>query len=56
MDNWCLDNFPSMSEHLKVCPYYEKENRTDPVPLTGVFDCEEDEKAQSLVSMFIRNQ
>ncbi|XP_026989884.1 F-box only protein 40-like isoform X1 [Tachysurus fulvidraco] len=56
VDNWCLDNFPSMSEHLKVCPYYEKENRTDPVPLTGVFDCEEDEKAQSLVSMFIRNQ
>lgn len=45
-----------MSEHLKVCPYYEMENRTEPVPLTGVFDREEEEKAQSLVSMFIKNK
>lgn len=53
MDNWCLDKFPSMSEHLKVCPYYEKENRTEPVPLSGVVDRDEDdERAQSLVSMF----
>ncbi|TSQ12715.1 F-box only protein 40 [Bagarius yarrelli] len=53
VDNWCLDTFPSMSEHLKVCPYYEKEKRTEPVPLTGVFDCDEKEKAQNLVSTFI---
>ncbi|KAI5622467.1 hypothetical protein C0J50_18068, partial [Silurus asotus] len=36
VDQWCLDKFPSMSEHLKVCPYYEKENRAEPIPLTGV--------------------
>ncbi|XP_053504749.1 F-box protein 40.1 [Ictalurus furcatus] len=56
VDNWCLDKFPSMSEHLKVCPYYEMENRTEPVPLTAVFDCEEEENAQRLVSMFIKNK
>ncbi|XP_026794590.3 F-box only protein 40 [Pangasianodon hypophthalmus] len=56
VDNWCLDKFPSMSEHLKVCPYYEMENRTEPVPLTGVFDCEEEENSHSLVSMFIKNK
>lgn len=56
VDNWCLDKFPSMSEHLKVCPYYEMENRTEPVPLTAVLDCEEEETAQRLVSMFIKNK
>lgn len=58
VDKWCLDKFPSMSEHLKVCPYYEKENKTEPVLLTGIYDSKEDEekKEKNLVSMFIRNK
>ncbi|XP_062867389.1 F-box protein 40.1 [Trichomycterus rosablanca] len=56
VDNWCLDKVPSMSEHLKVCPYYEMENRTEPVLLTCVNDCQKrKEKEQSLISMFIKN-
>ncbi|KAL7844272.1 hypothetical protein SRHO_G00228110 [Serrasalmus rhombeus] len=33
VDKWCFDEFPPMSEHLKVCPYYEMENRTEPVQI-----------------------
>ncbi|XP_070839455.1 F-box only protein 40-like [Chaetodon trifascialis] len=33
VDTWCFQDVPSMSEHLKVCPYYETETRTEKVRL-----------------------
>ncbi|XP_031427346.1 F-box protein 40.1 [Clupea harengus] len=56
VDRWCFDTCPPISEHLKVCPYYEShECKKDPVPLTGIFDAEEGtDRTQSLVSMFLR--
>ncbi|XP_072518614.1 F-box protein 40.1 [Salminus brasiliensis] len=57
VDSWCFDELPPMSEHLKVCPYYQTENRTEPVRLTDVHECHKKEKkAQSLVSMFAKNK
>ncbi|XP_051533191.1 F-box protein 40.1 [Myxocyprinus asiaticus] len=57
VDSWCFDKLPPISEHLKDCPYYQKESKTEPVPLTGVYDCQEgdERKNHSLVSMFIKN-
>ncbi|XP_030635304.1 F-box protein 40.1 [Chanos chanos] len=53
---WRFDEFPPISEHLKVCPYYNTERKTDPFPLTGVFQSQDtDVKSQSLVSMFLKN-
>ncbi|XP_062392062.1 F-box protein 40.1 [Sardina pilchardus] len=57
VDGWCFDRCPSMSEHLKVCPYYVTESKSDPVPLTGIFDAEEEmDRTQNLVSMFSRKK
>ncbi|XP_010867861.2 F-box only protein 40 [Esox lucius] len=34
VDRWCFDNdVTSMSEHLKVCPFYQREERREPVQL-----------------------
>ncbi|XP_051960458.1 F-box protein 40.1 isoform X3 [Xyrauchen texanus] len=57
VDSWCFEKLPPISEHLKDCPYYQKESKTEPVPLTGVYDCQEggERKNHSLVSMFIKN-
>ncbi|XP_067279753.1 F-box protein 40.1 [Pseudorasbora parva] len=57
VDSWCFDKLPPISEHLKVCPYYQRESKTAPVPLTGVHECHEKEANRnlSLVSMFINN-
>ncbi|XP_061755196.1 F-box only protein 40-like [Nerophis ophidion] len=33
VDTWCFRDVPSMSEHLKVCPYYERESRLERVRL-----------------------
>ncbi|KAM9347933.1 F-box only protein 40-like [Symphorus nematophorus] len=33
VDTWCFQDVPSMSEHLRVCPYYEKECRTEKIRL-----------------------
>uniref|UniRef100_A0A671RLG7 F-box protein 40, tandem duplicate 1 n=1 Tax=Sinocyclocheilus anshuiensis TaxID=1608454 RepID=A0A671RLG7_9TELE len=58
VDSWCFDKLPPISEHLKVCPYYQRENKTAPVPLTGVHESHEKEahRNQSLVSMFMKNK
>ncbi|XP_065142973.1 F-box protein 40.1 [Paramisgurnus dabryanus] len=53
VNGWCFDQLHSISEHLKVCPYYQKENKTEPFLLTGVHEYQEDkEKKQTLISMF----
>ncbi|XP_034406319.1 F-box only protein 40-like, partial [Cyclopterus lumpus] len=36
VDDWCFQNVPSMSEHLKVCPCYERESRTEKIHLPHV--------------------
>uniref|UniRef100_W5K9Q8 F-box protein 40, tandem duplicate 1 n=2 Tax=Astyanax mexicanus TaxID=7994 RepID=W5K9Q8_ASTMX len=57
VDSWCFDGLSPMSEHLKVCPYYETENRTEPVRLTEVQESHKKEKkTASLVSMFAKNK
>ncbi|KAE8287355.1 F-box only protein 40 Muscle disease-related protein [Larimichthys crocea] len=33
VDTWCFQDVPSMSEHLKICPYYERESRTEKIDL-----------------------
>ncbi|XP_054611730.1 F-box only protein 40-like [Dunckerocampus dactyliophorus] len=33
VDTWCFRDVPSMSEHLKVCSYYERESRLEQVQL-----------------------
>nr|XP_029133491.1 F-box only protein 40-like [Labrus bergylta] len=36
VDTWCFRDVPSMSEHLKVCPYYERESRTEKIHLPRI--------------------
>ncbi|CAL8265652.1 unnamed protein product [Merluccius merluccius] len=33
---WCFQDVPHMSEHLKVCPSYQREHRTQRIPLPCV--------------------
>ncbi|XP_042355644.1 F-box only protein 40-like [Plectropomus leopardus] len=36
VDAWCLQDIPSMSEHLKVCPCYERESKTEKIRLPRI--------------------
>ncbi|XP_008286820.1 F-box only protein 40-like [Stegastes partitus] len=36
VDTWCFRDVPSISEHLKVCPYYEKESKTEKICLPQI--------------------
>ncbi|KAJ7990165.1 hypothetical protein DPEC_G00297490 [Dallia pectoralis] len=37
VDRWCFDgDVTSMSEHLKVCPFYQREERSEPVQLPSL--------------------
>lgn len=36
VDRWCFDDVPSMSEHLKVCPFYQREELSQPVKLASM--------------------
>uniref|UniRef100_A0A4W4E8C4 F-box protein 40, tandem duplicate 1 n=1 Tax=Electrophorus electricus TaxID=8005 RepID=A0A4W4E8C4_ELEEL len=56
VENWCFDKFPPVSEHLKVCPYYQIENRTEPVRLIAYESQKKEKRGQSLISMFIKNK
>lgn len=33
VDTWCFQEVPPISEHIKVCPYYERESRTEKIHL-----------------------
>ncbi|XP_015255709.1 PREDICTED: F-box only protein 40 isoform X3 [Cyprinodon variegatus] len=33
VDRWSFSNVPSMSEHLKSCPFYQREELREPVAL-----------------------
>ncbi|XP_052557774.1 F-box only protein 40 [Tympanuchus pallidicinctus] len=51
VDRWQLSDMVCMSEHLKECPFYKVERKTDPVLLTGM--CETPQQVQkTLVSTF----
>ncbi|XP_053912702.1 F-box only protein 40 isoform X2 [Cuculus canorus] len=53
VNKWQRNDVACMSEHLKNCPFYQVEHRTDPVLLTGM--CESREQTQkTLVSTFKR--
>ncbi|KAK7151516.1 hypothetical protein R3I94_007989 [Phoxinus phoxinus] len=41
VDKWVFEEMPSMAEHLKVCPFYQKETRSEPVPLPSMTDLQE---------------
>uniref|UniRef100_A0A3B4V7C7 F-box protein 40 n=1 Tax=Seriola dumerili TaxID=41447 RepID=A0A3B4V7C7_SERDU len=36
VDTWCFQDVPSISEHLKVCPFYERESRTEKIHLPRI--------------------
>ncbi|NXN14040.1 FBX40 protein, partial [Indicator maculatus] len=51
VNKWQHNDVMCMSEHLKHCPFYQVEHKTDPVLLTGM--CESREQTQkTLVSTF----
>ncbi|XP_067280467.1 F-box only protein 40 [Pseudorasbora parva] len=52
VDNWCVGNAPSMAEHLKHCPFYQTELKTEPFALANVFD-NKGKKRHGLVSLFM---
>ncbi|KAG1938779.1 F-box only protein 40 [Pimephales promelas] len=41
VDKWVFEDMPPMAEHLKVCPFYQKEIRSEPVPLPSMTDLQE---------------
>uniref|UniRef100_A0A8D3BC68 F-box only protein 40-like n=1 Tax=Scophthalmus maximus TaxID=52904 RepID=A0A8D3BC68_SCOMX len=55
VDTWCFLDAPSMSEHLKLCPCYERESRTEKVHLprvTGDVRTNTSCKGATLVDLF----
>uniref|UniRef100_A0A673KIV3 F-box protein 40, tandem duplicate 2 n=1 Tax=Sinocyclocheilus rhinocerous TaxID=307959 RepID=A0A673KIV3_9TELE len=50
--NWAL---PSMAEHLKHCPFYQTELKTEPFALASMLDYKGKER-HSLVSLFMRRK
>nr|XP_019944199.1 PREDICTED: F-box only protein 40 [Paralichthys olivaceus] len=36
VDRWSFSSAPSMSDHLKTCSFYQREERTEPVVLAGL--------------------
>ncbi|XP_028818272.1 F-box only protein 40 [Denticeps clupeoides] len=53
VDKWTFDDVPSMSQHLKVCPYYQMELRSEPVALASM-DENGDMQRQSLVKLLLK--
>ncbi|XP_072551968.1 F-box only protein 40 [Salminus brasiliensis] len=50
---WVFDDVPSMSEHLKVCPYYQTQSRSEPVALASMNDTAGRPDIHNLVSQFL---
>ncbi|KAG9348392.1 hypothetical protein JZ751_002127, partial [Albula glossodonta] len=52
VERWSFDHGTSMSEHLKVCPFYQTERKTDPVALVGMPENQEEgQEKNSLVTL-----
>ncbi|KAG5844307.1 F-box protein 40.1 isoform X1 [Anguilla anguilla] len=57
VERWSFDNIPSMSQHLKVCPFYKREEKRQPSALASMCDHkQEGKKHDSLVAMFLSNK
>ncbi|XP_056622881.1 F-box only protein 40 [Triplophysa dalaica] len=53
VDEWLFEDVTPMSEHLKVCPFYQKEIRSEPVALPSITDLQGEREAfQILVKSF----
>ncbi|KAM4547588.1 F-box only protein 40-like [Fundulus diaphanus] len=53
VDSWYLADIPHISAHLKVCPYYQKTERGEPVPLPFLIEKQEKSlKNPSLLNHF----
>ncbi|XP_055766369.1 F-box only protein 40 [Salvelinus fontinalis] len=50
VDRWCFDDVPSMSEHLKVCPFYQREELSKPVKLASM-EGDQRERPQGLLDL-----
>ncbi|KAK7925766.1 hypothetical protein WMY93_008076 [Mugilogobius chulae] len=58
VDSWCFRDVPPLSEHLKMCPHYETEARTERVLLPKIREQRHNDtncKGPTLVSLF-KNQ
>ncbi|KAA0714689.1 F-box only protein 40 [Triplophysa tibetana] len=54
VDEWVFEDVIPMSEHLKVCPFYQKEIRSEPVALPSITDLQGEREAfQTLVKSFL---
>ncbi|CAB1349397.1 unnamed protein product, partial [Coregonus sp. 'balchen'] len=52
VDSWCFDDdVASMSEHLKVCPFYQREELRKPVKLASMEGARERPQGQSLLDL-----
>ncbi|KAJ8342735.1 hypothetical protein SKAU_G00326630 [Synaphobranchus kaupii] len=57
VERWSFDNIPSMAQHLKVCRFYQIEEKREPAALTSMCDLEQEGKKHcSLVAMFLSNK
>ncbi|XP_061072338.1 F-box only protein 40 [Conger conger] len=57
VERWSFDETPSMSEHLKVCPFYQTQEKSEPFVLVGLSDSQEqDGEQKSLVHTFLSNK
>ncbi|KAM4726275.1 F-box only protein 40-like [Anableps anableps] len=53
VDSWDMADIPPISAHLKVCPYYQKTEHREPVPLPFMTEKQEKSpKGQSLLNHF----
>ncbi|XP_071362033.1 F-box only protein 40-like [Trachinotus anak] len=54
VDTWCFQDVPPMSEHLKVCPCYERESRSEKIHLPRMREVQPNTscKGPTLVSLF----
>ncbi|KAG7237389.1 hypothetical protein INR49_032434 [Caranx melampygus] len=55
VDAWCFQDVPSISEHLKVCPHYERESRSERIQLPRIREQVQTNtscKGPTLVSLF----
>ncbi|XP_046892533.1 F-box only protein 40 isoform X2 [Hypomesus transpacificus] len=52
VDGWSLDSVSSMSEHLRVCTFYEKDEKREPVALSGMGEVKKRGDGLSLVNIF----
>uniref|UniRef100_A0A3Q3AD13 F-box protein 40 n=1 Tax=Kryptolebias marmoratus TaxID=37003 RepID=A0A3Q3AD13_KRYMA len=56
VDSWHMADTPPISAHLKVCPYYQTSERSEPVPLPSMSEKERNRRNPSLIGHFTGNR